>query len=101
MKATTWLQLTARQQHVLLVAIYLRNSIEDFHVAHLTDSQMKDLNQIIRQSLYDIVSIIEDEEDNQAMLSYLVAQVPDYWEIPADDYPIISTSDPNENRRAA
>ena len=77
-----------RQPHVLLVSMYLRNAIEDFHVAHLSDEQMKELNQLIRQALYDIVSIIEDDYDSrkgQLLMSLLVDSIPSYWEIPAEN----------------
>jgi hypothetical protein len=92
MNVITWSQLTPRQQHVLLLAIYVRNSLEDFHVKHLSNSQMKELNMLIRQRLYDVVSAIEDESDNQKLLGYLVAQIPDCWEIPSDDQSIIEAS---------
>ena len=101
MKVGTWLKFTPRQQHVLLVAIYVRDALEDFHTEHINDAQMKELNMIIRQSLYDIVSIIEDDDRNQKILSYLVAQIPDYWEVPADGYSITSQAHQSEDREAA
>ena len=71
--------------------MYLRNSMEDFHVKHLSDVEMKELNMIVRQALYDIVSLIEDESTpwRGLDLNHLAAMVPDYWEIPADNQPII------------
>jgi len=102
MKTSTWLQLTPRQQHVLLVAIYVRNAMEDFHVRHLTDAQMKEINMIVRQGLYDIVSMIEDDDDgDDQTLNYLVAQIPDYWEIPSDGPSILSPTRRHENDQAA
>lgn len=59
--------------------------MEDFHAANLADVQMKALNQIIRQALYDGVSLIEDDGPGRdKALSYLIDMIPDYWEIPDD-----------------
>lgn len=87
MKQATWDQLSARQQHVMLVAMYLRNALEDFHVAHLSDAQMKELNQTTRQALFEIVTAIESENDPKAdrLLSWLVGSIPDYWEVPGEE----------------
>lgn len=35
----------------MLIAIAVRNEMEDFHCEHLTDSQMKELNPIIRNAI--------------------------------------------------
>lgn len=83
----TWVNLTSRQRHVMLVAMYLRNALEDFHVAHLSDAQMKILNQTIREALYRIITLIETN-DHDPMTDYfmanLVSMIPDYWEIPGE-----------------
>lgn len=34
------------------IAAYLRNQIEDFHVAHLSDNEMKELNPLIRNAIF-------------------------------------------------
>jgi hypothetical protein len=69
--------------------------MEDLHVKHLSDAEMKELNMITRQALYDILSTIEDKSDPQRLVSlnHLAGMVPDYWEIPADDNPIIEHPD--------
>src|SRR4051794_25220775 len=88
MKISDWMKLTARQQHVLLLAMYVRNGIEHFHVKHLSDKQMQELNPIIRQSLYNIVSIIEDDFDTlkgKFLLGWLIDEIPEYWEIPSQN----------------
>jgi hypothetical protein len=46
MKQSDWMTLTSRQQHIMRLAMYVRNAIEDFHVKHLSDTQMKELNPI-------------------------------------------------------
>jgi hypothetical protein len=80
-------QLTRRQQATLLIAMQIRNSMEDFHVKHLTDLQMKELNPIIRQAVYQALGLIlgptpEQREGSDQSIAYLVAMIPDYWEIP-------------------
>ncbi|HUD05481.1 MAG TPA: hypothetical protein VMR18_00970 [Candidatus Saccharimonadales bacterium] len=87
-----WSQLKPRQQTVMLIAIYVRNAMEDFHVKNLSDAHMKELNKIIRQSLYEIMTKIEDEKTNSRDLMYLVWLTPSYWEIPDDDHSIIDDS---------
>jgi hypothetical protein len=79
----------------MVMAMYLRNALEDFHVAHLSDAQMKELNKIIRQALYEVVTLVEDDKsDNyQLGLHWLVAQIPDYWEVPGDGRKIIEAQE--------
>lgn len=35
-----------------LIAMNVRNEMEDFHVRHLSDEQMRELNPIIRNAIY-------------------------------------------------
>lgn len=88
MKAADFYKLTSRQQKTMLMAMYLRNALEDFHVANLSDSQMKELNQLLRQALYNATSILETDESDvwrERMMGYLVGMIPDYWEVPEDE----------------
>jgi predicted DNA-binding protein YlxM (UPF0122 family) len=74
----------------LAIASKVRNAMEDFHVKNLSDKQMKELNPIIRQAIYDCLTDmdahnqqIKDKikvEINEFMFS--VATIPDYWEFP-------------------
>lgn len=90
MKQSAYQSLSPRQAHVLMLAMYIRNVLEDFHVANLSDAQMKDLNQIMRQALYDVISLIEEDgPDRDRALSYLIGMIPDYWEIPDDTSRIV------------
>lgn len=82
-------KLTQVQQITLLIAMHVRNEMEDFHIEHLSDAQMKQLNPIIRQAIFDIVSLInkrpetEDDQKNAAQeIDWLIKMMPDYWEIP-------------------
>ncbi|EXJ50788.1 hypothetical protein AS96_12790 [Microbacterium sp. MRS-1] len=78
------MRLNPKQQHVMVVAMYVRNAMEDFHVKHLSDEQMAELNPIIRQALFDVITIIEDDDlDRQAYnMGLLANQIPPYWEVP-------------------
>jgi hypothetical protein len=82
-------KLTPTQQLTLLIAMHVRNQMEDFHADNLSDVQMKTLNPIIRQAIFDVVSFTNKEpetktEKRQAAqaINWLTMMVPDYWEIP-------------------
>lgn len=74
----------------MLVAMNVRNAMEDFHVANLSDEQMAELNPIIRQAIFDTVVMIEqmDDPDTAEHLSWLIRMIPDHWEIPNAGYRI-------------
>lgn len=41
-----------------IIALNIRNRLEDFHVAHLPDSVMPELNREIRGGIYDVLVAI-------------------------------------------
>lgn len=89
MRHQDFARLTAAQQLALLIAMHVRNQMEDFHVEHLSDAQMKELNPIIRQAIFDVVSLTNEKPvskiaKRQAVqaINWLSMMVPDYWEIP-------------------
>ncbi len=86
MKFADYEKLPFRQQLTVLIAMHVRNSMEDFHVEHLSDTQMKELNQIIRQAIYDVLGLIDTKanslEESESTAAWLVRMVPPYWEIP-------------------
>ncbi len=74
-----------------VIAMEVRNSMEDFHAKHLTDHHMRELNPIIRNAIYSALILLKvagDETDvgkNQnaiAGVSRLLMMVPKYWEEP-------------------
>lgn len=73
----------------MIVAMHVRNAMEGFHVDHLSDVQMAELNVIIRQALFDVVSMIERPADNEDATAYLIKMIPDYWEVPSDEQQIV------------
>ena len=46
-------------QMSFIVAMNIRNAMEHFHSKHLSDEQMKELNPIIRQAIYDILNYLK------------------------------------------
>ncbi|MBW4443096.1 MAG: hypothetical protein KME10_18020 [Plectolyngbya sp. WJT66-NPBG17] len=69
----------------MIIAIYVRNEMEDFHCEHLSDAQMKELNPIIRNAiataLYGIRNYTTDEACRKLM-NFQEMFIPKYWEQP-------------------
>jgi hypothetical protein len=80
-------RLTADQQMAVLIAMHVRDRMEDFHHKHLSNAQMKELNPIIRNAIYDALTIFKRWNQGDAharqMLNWLSLRVPAYWEPPA------------------
>lgn len=67
------------------VAIVVRNAMEDFHAAHLTDAQMKELNPIIRNAVFTALYAMVRTGDSPAAQrfgDYHMRMIPSYWEEP-------------------
>jgi|ERR1700722_4122729 len=62
-------KLDSTTQISLIIAMHIRNEMESFHSAHLSDEQMKRLNPIIRQAIYNILKYLElaakEENDSE------------------------------------
>ncbi len=68
-----------------LIAIVIRNAMEDFHCAYLNDTQMRELNPIVRNAIYTVLYACEHHESEDWCEMYLEAQrrhIPGYWEEP-------------------
>ena len=61
------------------IAAYVRYNIEDFHHEHLTDAQMKELNPLIRNSIY---TFLKDEAEGDSFdISFMCkSNLAPYWE---------------------
>lgn len=61
------------------IAVYVRYCMEDFHVEHLSDKQMKELNPIIRNAIY---TFLKDEADGNffSMACLTALNLAPYWE---------------------
>jgi len=68
-----------------LIAHVVRDNIENFHVTHLSDSQMKELNPLIRNAIYDaLIALSNSDVDSFCMdfVNWHARAIPDYWEDP-------------------
>ena len=74
-----------------IIGMEVRNSLEDFHVKHLSDEQMKELNPIIRNAIYSAVVMLKYAGDESkvkrnrnaiAGISRSLKMIPKYWEEP-------------------
>jgi len=85
-------EITSLKGLSLFVAALVRNEMEAFHVEHLTDSQMKILNPIIRNAIYSGLTAWEvakkDPLAKEFISMYLSRFIPNYWEEPelVDDF---------------
>ena len=67
----------------MCIAMSVRNHIEDFHVKHLSDEQMKELNPMIRQGVLQGLLALCDP-NRRSELELLGMMIPSYWEQPTD-----------------
>ncbi len=71
-----------------IIAMFVRNEMEDFHVKHLSDEQMKELNPIIRNAIYStfmlLVKVQKGDRVATEQLDFLYKMIPSYWEEPVD-----------------
>ena len=68
-----------------IIAIVVRNNIEEFHHRYLSDDQMKQLNPLIRNAIYTALDACENvgrSEDVHSYLNYHASMIPKYWEEP-------------------
>jgi hypothetical protein len=68
-----------------IIAIYIRNGMEDFHCKNLSDAQMKELNPIIRNSIVTALHVMRHMADSEAAKKssdFSLRCIPSYWEEP-------------------
>jgi len=68
-----------------IIALVIRNEIEDFHVAYLSDGQMKELNPLIRKGVYNAMyALVNQHKDSfsREYIEFFSKSIPDYWEDP-------------------
>jgi hypothetical protein len=73
-----------------VIAMHVRNEMEDFHCQHLSDAQMKELNPIIRQAIYETLRhlyFLKKGTKKQRLVAiqgvyHLLLMTPSYWEDP-------------------
>lgn len=78
--------LTPMQAEVMLIAMNVRNHMEDFHVKHLTDAQMKELNPLIRNAIYEMLQLLAEMNAGnlkaQRAVEFIWSSIPQCWESP-------------------
>lgn len=68
-----------------LIAHVVRDNMEDFHLQHLSDNQMKELNPLIRNGIYDALTALANCDTNsfcKDFISWHARGIPDHWEDP-------------------
>ena len=75
----------------MCIALMVRYELEGFHVAHLSDEQMAELNPLIRNAIFTglyAFMTAEDDEASQKYIDFYKGGVPRYWEQPelTEDY---------------
>ena len=72
-----------------LIAISVRNELEDIHAHHISDELMPDINRAIRRGIYLTLrnlfllinaERVDDYDRAKALLWFLLTVLPDYWE---------------------
>jgi len=79
------------ENSALYIAMAIRNAMEAFHIAHLTDEQMKALNPIIRNAVCTALHAVRNYDRSSAareFVDFTTRTIPRYWERPVllDDY---------------
>lgn len=75
----------ATQEFAKLIAIVVRNAMEDFHCEHLSDEQMRTLNPLIRNAIATALHAFNHYDREDAARRFLDHQgrcIPSYWEAP-------------------
>lgn len=70
------------QQRTMMLAMHIRNQLENFHCGNIPDTLMPELNSTIRYAIHEYLT---DIERDKRKLAWLVAMTPNYWEIPGID----------------
>jgi hypothetical protein len=72
-------------QIATILAVAVRNAMEDFHCKHLSDAQMEELNPIVRNAIATALYALEHSSMNaraRKCVSSTAQRIPTYWEAP-------------------
>jgi hypothetical protein len=87
----SWDQQDDLKEKSKIIALHVRNEMEDFHCSHLTNSQMAELNPIIRNAIYNVLILMREyyrhpfSDMYNKVFDLYRACMPDYWEEPELD----------------
>lgn len=84
-------ELSQLQELAMYIAQVVRNEMEDFHVEHLSDAQMRELNPIVRNAIYTALYAAEQADqgcEGSRLWIRFHRRWPVYWEPPelVEDY---------------
>ncbi len=77
----------------MIIAMQVRNSMEEFHCKYLSDDQMRELNPIVRNAIYQAIRssylVRNGLNDDQHLVGLAeihrwLVMVPNYWEPPEE-----------------
>jgi len=66
----------------MIISVAIRNNIEGFHIKHIPNEHMKELNTLIRDAVYSTILCFKGDEHDTKMQQYLKTSIPKYWENP-------------------
>ncbi|MBN8564538.1 MAG: hypothetical protein J0L70_28810 [Leptolyngbya sp. UWPOB_LEPTO1] len=69
----------------MLIAMTVRNEMEDFHCKYLSDAQMQELNPLIRNAIVTALHTARNYSEDEASYEWVNFQlklIPEYWEEP-------------------
>src|SRR5438128_1611067 len=92
--------LTDMKAMAMLIAIVIRNAMEDFHVKHLPDTEMKELNQTIRNAAFTALHAARSMSGSlraREWVNYQLRFIPEYWEQPALLSEYVDSIDPKND----
>lgn len=83
--------LSQLQELAMYIAQVVRNEMEDFHVQHLSDAQVRELNPLIRNAIYTALHAAEQADqgcEGSRLWINFHKRWPVYWEPPelVEDY---------------
>jgi Plasmid pRiA4b ORF-3-like protein len=73
------------RQMAMIIAMAVRNAMEDFHCQHLSDAQMRDLNPIIRNAICTALHALKNYSKSakaREFINFSALLIPNYWEKP-------------------
>ncbi len=73
------------QEYAKYVAMVVRMAMDDFHVKHLSDEQMKELNPVMRNAIFTALYACQtsgNSPQSKYFVDYHRAMIPRYWEEP-------------------
>ncbi len=73
------------EEFATYIAIVVRNAMEDFHINHLSDEQMRELNPIIRNAIFTALYASENYKQSvgaKKFVNFHLKIIPNYWEQP-------------------